>query len=340
MTSKSIPVWIAWPLSECVEWVTEARNFLYDRGVLDSIQISKPVVSVGNISMGGTGKTPFVAKLIEMCLERNLRPAVISRNYKAKSRGIYRVQVSGQNHFDPAQFFGDEPTMLSRAFPTVPIFTGPEKYKTAMMAEKHAEFDILIVDDGFQHRMLKRDFDVVLVDCSTESTELKIFPLGCLREGFSALERANCVILTKTEQSQPQNLDWIKSQIPSGLDLVQSKMNLQIQVTLEPAIAVAGIAKPENFYQSLRTAGVQIRDCLTFADHYPYSSSSVDQLISAAKKADVSVVYTTEKDFVKLVKFEKVIIDHGIQLRPVKMEFIFLTYAKGLNEFLDRCAGY
>lgn len=321
----------------------QTKNFLYDSGFADQISISKPVLSVGNISVGGTGKSPVVEKIISMCLEKGLRPCLVARNYRAQSVGTQKIEL-GRAY--GAQFYGDEAYSIAQKFPDVPVFTGPQKAETARFAEKSASFDILLVDDGFQHRALFRDFDLVLIDATAEQSENQLLPAGNLREGFGSLERSSMVAITKVNLASEVAVHEVQKLIPSQLEKVQveffQKPLKEIPVGCRTLI-LSGIAKPAVFEQGIRllatVAGEQavqkfeIVESLRFSDHHPYSQADVLKISEQFRALNCQQILTTEKDFVKLKVFPEI----EPFLNPVMLQLNFLTEPRGLNAFLDQC---
>jgi tetraacyldisaccharide 4'-kinase len=311
------------------------RNFLYDVGLADPVRIARPVVSIGNLSMGGTGKTPLVAEVIKLALEKNIKPIVIARNYRAESSGVSKVDLKVNR---AAKFFGDEAVSLATQFPQVSVYTGPKKYLSAQAVEKNEKFDLLIIDDGFQHRSLHRDFDIVLIDASRPEKENEIFPKGYFREGFSSLRRADLILLTKVNWAKEGAVEKLRAQISkfSKAEICEVEF-LQEPVTdiqkTEKVITVAGIAHPENFELELQKQGLDVAKSLRFSDHHSYDSKSVAQMIDVMKQEGATRILTTEKDFVKLAQFS------GITevLVPVKIKASLCSEAEGLNAFLDKC---
>lgn len=319
------------------------KDFLYESGFADQVAIQKPVISIGNLSMGGTGKTPVVDAVIGMCLERGLTPCLVSRNYKALSVGAHRVNVQTPQG---AAYYGDEPFWLAQKYPQVPVWTGPVKSQTALVAEKNCQFDVLIVDDGFQHRGLHRDFDFVLVDATATSEQDELVPMGRFREGFPALERASLVALTKVNWAEPSRIHDLKSQVPSGLETVeiafQQKLTKPI-ATGTKVLAVSGIAAPENFEKGLKVlsfssgdgfvAGFEVVETLRFPDHKNYQASDVQRILQAMAQSGAELILTTDKDEVKLREFPEL----RDLLNPVKVHLEFVQEPRGLHAFLDKC---
>lgn len=323
-------------LSSIYGLVTDFRNSLYDYDLLDSVKISTPVLSVGNLSMGGTGKTPVVEKILSLALEKNLQTAVISRNYLARSRGVHRVLTSRK---DGAYFYGDEPFQLAQKFESAAVWTGPRKYLTAQEALKFSPYDLLVIDDGFQHRALHRDFDLVLLDSSAPSSEDFIVPKGRFRESFKALQRVQAVALTKVNWSTPERVQQLKARIPQGVEVYEIEFKMDFKKPVEKGsrvLAVSGIAKPEVFRKNLHSIAdghFEVHEYLTFPDHYAYSDKDVLRLVQKLRQFDGQQILTTEKDFVKLSLYP----DLADLLNPVSVEIEFREEPKGLYAFLDKC---
>ena len=339
--NSGIPPFIRKPASQLAEFLVAVKNMAYDYDLLDAVQISKPVISVGNLSMGGVGKTPFVGKLIQLCRERGIRPAVIARNYKARSRGVHRVLLN-YNHpdFKPASFYGDEPYMLAQKYPDVPVLTGPMKYFTAQVASQLPDVDLLIVDDGFQHRSLHRDFEIVLIDSSRPDQENKIFPAGCLRENFSSLLRADLVVLTKTEMASLEQIEQLKGRIPPAIPQLQTRSHVAVINSGKAYLAVAGIAHPQQFFTSLNRLGISCKGYMSFPDHHIYDQKTMDQILQEMRLVGADALMTTEKDAVKLKAFENLENGTVLPIETVDLDIEFLSEARGLNAFLDQCASH
>ncbi len=175
------------PLTEIYGAVAGLRNAMFDRGLLRARRLERPVVSVGNLSTGGAGKTPFVIALGELLKARGIRFDVLSRGYRRKTRGVLVVDSCGT-----AADFGDEPLLMARRL-GVPVIVGESRYAAGQLAEKKFESQLHILDDGFQHRSLARDFDIVLI--AGPEFDDRLLPLGRLREPLSALERADAIVL-------------------------------------------------------------------------------------------------------------------------------------------------
>ncbi|MFT4112744.1 tetraacyldisaccharide 4'-kinase [Silvibacterium sp.] len=262
-----------------------AKNYAYDRGWKHAHRLTQPVISVGNISTGGAGKTPFVQYLAGLMIRLGYRVDVLSRGYGRETTGILRVDPRGS-----ARDYGDEPLLLARS--GVPVYVGADRYETGLFAEGIAPAAHLL-DDGFQHRRLYRDADIVLMHSSDFTQQL--LPSGRLREPRTALRRASIVVLRQEDiflEEHVRNLGvtcpvWIQRRRLSPLP--QGK-----------AFAFCGIARPQEFYARIKGQGVTLVETRSFGDHQPFSASDVDQILRLAVSRGASYCVTTEKDAVRL----------------------------------------
>jgi len=269
--------------------VVAARNALYDRGVLKQSRLQRPVVSVGNLSVGGSGKTPFVILLAELLRERGVRVDVLSRGYGRRSSGVLAVEDD-----DPARF-GDEPVLIRRRLGDVPVIVGASRYEAGVEAERRFETDLHLLDDGFQHRDLARDFDIVLL--SPRDVEDCLLPSGRLREPLSSLRRADVIVLPASEEAPPAD-------VVAGKPVWRVRRRIELAAgTPSRPFAFCAIADPERFRRDLENAGVEIAGVRYFRDHHAYGPSDIAALRQAADKAGANGFITTEKDAVKLGNF-------------------------------------
>jgi tetraacyldisaccharide 4'-kinase len=292
--------------------VVRLRVTLYRKGIFKTRQLSCKVISVGNITMGGSGKTPLVAALAKELQQRGLRVAILSRGYKGASERTGGIVSDGQRQYLTPAEAGDEPFMLARQLPDVPVLVGKKRYAMGVMAGERFTLDVIILDDGFQHLGVKRDVDLVLVDARRGFGNGRLFPRGPLREPLTSLRRASLIVLSKTESSGSQRT--IKKQLRRyvpGIPLYRSRYrpiylrDASSGELLTPdwlcgkrVIAFAGIADPEYFFSLVRQSGAKLIREIGFRDHYTYEINDLVMLRTHAKEVDAFV--TTEKDFVKL----------------------------------------
>ncbi|QVL34322.1 tetraacyldisaccharide 4'-kinase [Telmatocola sphagniphila] len=276
--------------------VTSCRNWLYDKKILSSASVDVPVVSIGNLTLGGTGKTPCVEWIAKYLREQDLMVAILSRGYGSDS---------GPN---------DEALLLEENLPDVPHLQGRNRAAVARTAIEELESQVLILDDGFQHRRLARDLNIVLFDASQKA--VRIFPRGYLREALAGIRRADALILTHADRVSELSLkSWrelfqkYKPGLPVSLARHAPAIWQQEGAEALPpecfrghkALAFCGLANPESFRKTLEALGVEIQDFRTYPDHFNFRSTDVKSLGEWASSFPAGMpVLTTQKDFVKL----------------------------------------
>ena len=268
-------------------WIAAARNSLYDRGILKAHKLAWPVISVGNISVGGSGKTPFVIMLGELLAARGIWIDVLSRGYRRSTRGVLTVSAEGL----PEQF-GDEPLLMARKL-NCPVTVGESRYEAGVRSEQDyagaAVNPVHLLDDGFQHRQLHRDFDIVLLN--SDDLDDKLLPSGRLRESLRSLQRADAVVIE----------DFPEERIPKGnFQIWRIKRELKIPPFTGSAIAFCGIARPQRFFGELKKRGVDVREEIVFRDHHRYTAADTQRLAAARSRVPGAQLITTEKDAINL----------------------------------------
>jgi len=263
------------------------RNSLYQRGALRSRALRGPVVSVGNLSMGGSGKTPFVILLGELLRARGLRFDVLSRGYGRQTKGVAVVDPAGS-----ARDFGDEPLLIARRL-GVPVIVGEDRFHAGEVAESRFGRQLHVLDDGFQHRSLARDFDIVLV--TSEDVQDRLLPAGRLREPVNSLIRADAVVLS--DEASPHS--------PSVAGKLVWRIRRGIVAHDVPArpVGFCGIARPRNFFRDLESAGIEAQAEAVFRDHHRYSEQDVSDLAKLRERSQADGFVTTEKDAINLGGF-------------------------------------
>jgi len=296
------------------------RAFLYRKNILlKSQRLSVPVISIGNLTLGGTGKTPMVRYVTRLLLDKGLRPAIVSRGYGGKATGTVNIVSDGTQILLPPNMAGDEPFMLAEALPGVPVLTGPERVRVARHAIQEFGVNHIVMDDGFQHLAVSRDLDLVLFSARTLLGNGRVFPGGPLREPFSALGRAHAFVITGVESGNRSSVDDFQRRLQvafpgkpvfAGEYLSagiwhsrQGKACTLAEARGLPVFAFAGIANPDSFRQTLRQEGFSLAGFKEFKDHHAYTAQDVAALVSAAQTYGAQALITTEKDFVKLRPF-------------------------------------
>jgi tetraacyldisaccharide 4'-kinase len=292
----------------------QLRHALYKTGVLKSYSVPCPVISVGNITMGGTGKTPMVIYLAQMFKEKGVKTTVLSRGYKGKSSEKVAVVSNGERILLNAQDAGDEPFLLSQALPGVPVIIGSNRVLSGHYALEHFSPEILLLDDGFQHLKLKRGVDILLIDLHYGFGNGHLLPRGILREPLNHLNRVHLFLLTKRTDTHDDKalVEKIKS-YNSDAPIFSASYEIKCITTLQEereidhstlkgkrVLALSGIANPNYFSYLLRHHGMCVSEERRMSDHYCYTPHDASTLSEYLNRIDFIV--TTAKDSVKMDK--------------------------------------
>jgi len=279
-----------------------ARNALYQRGALRTRALGGPVVSVGNLSVGGSGKTPFVLLLGRLLTERGIRFDVLSRGYGRQTKGVAVVDPAGS-----PRDFGDEPLLIARRL-AVPVIVGEDRFRAGELAETKFGPQLHLLDDGFQHRSLARDFDIVLL--AAEDRQDRLLPAGRLREPLRSLDRADAVVLTG--EASPDCLPV------AGKLLWRIRRRIVAQDVPARPVGFCGIARPGNFFRDLASAGIEAVAEAVFRDHHRYRQADVSELRKLKEQSQADGFVTTEKDAINLEGYLSAL--QPIAVVQVKME--------------------
>jgi tetraacyldisaccharide 4'-kinase len=269
------------PLSAIFGAGVAIRNSLYDRRILQIKKLARPVISIGNISVGGSGKTPFVITLGQLLTKRGIPFDVLSRGYGRTSAKIAVVDPNGS----PAQF-GDEPLLIAQKL-QVPVIVSADRYQAGLLAEKKFSTKLHLLDDGFQHRRLHRDFDIVLLPAEDEAGVL--LPVGRLREPLSALKRADAIVLPDSPDRPVQ-----------GKNLWRARRVMELPDASGKLIAFSGIGRPGQFLGGLKSSNLELAGTISFRDHHRYDQGDIDRLLTLKKQTSSDNFITTEKDVINL----------------------------------------
>lgn len=288
------------------------RETLYNRGLLKSRRLPCPVISIGNLTLGGTGKTPAVELAVRTLRDAGIFPGVVSRGYGRRTKGTLVVADLHGLRAEPGAA-GDEPFLLARRLPGTPVVVGENRYEAGRLCLERFGVGALVLDDAFQHRTLQKDLEIVMVSGVAPWGNGRLFPRGPLREPLSALARAHLVVVTepqdepsahvilrtvKTQDSAAQVVTaryeplecWeVPGGTPRGLEALK---DLRLY-------AFAGIARPENFARTLHELGVSLAGFAEFPDHHWYTSSELEALATRARASGAQALITTEKDAVR-----------------------------------------
>jgi len=290
------------------------RSAGYELGWLNVRRLDRPVVSVGNITVGGTGKTPLVACVADMLLRQGWKPSILTRGYRRRS-SEEMIVVAPEEHrrADPA-LIGDEPALLARILPEVPLVICADRFRGGQTAEERFHVDAHILDDGFQHRALARDVDVLALDATQTLSDWNLLPAGRQREPVSAIRRAQIVVLTRTDSADTKALqEWVLKTHPAAM-VFHSRTKLvgwanalsgetvsNEDVRAQKVAAFCGIGNPQAFFADLRRWGLSLTAEDAFPDHHVYTGEEIRRLADTARRKGVAALVTTQKDAVKIL---------------------------------------
>ena len=272
-------------------------------------RLNHRVISVGNLSLGGSGKTPVVEALARLLRDRGERPVILTRGYARRepTEGVLVVS-DGRRVREPVSRSGDEPQLLARKLPDVPVLVSADRYVAGLFAEQHFQPTVSILDDGFQHLPLQRDVDLLLVSAADVTD--RVVPSGRLREPLSAARFADAVLVNGTEDDAMHvatalGVPTVFRVVQHFADLVGRGLSRQPGEADKPrptgtrVVAFAGIARPERFFNALRSLGYEVARELTFPDHHWYTTRDITSIRTAARDANSTLIVTTEKDAVR-----------------------------------------
>ncbi len=299
----------------------------YDRKPSRAQRVSVPVISVGNITTGGTGKTPLVVEIVRRLQSMDRRPAVVSRGYKSSPAGR-----------------SDELSLIARRVPGVPCVANPDRVAGAQQAIASLRADVIVLDDGFQHRRLRRDLDIVVIDATRPFGYERMLPRGYLREPLDGLARADLFVMTRCDQVSGGRLwsTWRKLEYFSGQRPVIAAVHRpeslrpllpapphEDEAGDEPAFLVSAIGNPDAYQRTAESLGIEIRGHAAFADHHEYTAADVHRICTQAGEAGAGRIIVTEKDAVKL---------ESLQARwtmPVLVVGVFIDFRQDGGNILD-----
>ncbi|MBC8256471.1 MAG: tetraacyldisaccharide 4'-kinase [Candidatus Marinimicrobia bacterium] len=297
------------PLSWMYGLVIWVRNLLYDKGWIKSSNFNKPIISVGNITTGGTGKTPLVIYLAELLKKNGMNPGIISRGYGRTSQGMLLVH-DGKKLLTDVESSGDEPYLMARVLENVPVVVCEDRSYGIQQLIDYYSVNVVIIDDGFQHRKVKRDLDIITISANDKREDYRLLPWGKLREPLQNLKRANAIIITKTNNFTPPNLHTEIQSIYKGslyfstiVPILMKYDSTGYHKSLppsEPLFGFCGIGEPDSFIDSIGKLELKLSGKRIFRDHQEYTHTVITELSVQIKSSNCKAVITTEKDLVKL----------------------------------------
>lgn len=306
------------PLSQVFSTVVKIREKVYATGLIPTIEVGVPVISIGNITVGGTGKTPTVDFLLRHFGKLGIKSGVVSRGYRSRNPGPIVVTAEGRELSFCADEFGDEPTMIKWRNPNVPVVIGRDRVEACkFLIQKEPDVQCILADDAFQHWRLKRNLDVVVLDATERPEAYNFLPLGRARESFEALKRAQFILINKTNLGNSKNIEFLMSNLKSfkeknilkfqyritGLRGLKSG-DVQNNVRSRKYYIVSGIGRSGTFRSLLqKDLGIDIVGEFQFPDHFSYEINSIQKIMMEARKSGADRILMTEKDAVKFQRW-------------------------------------
>lgn len=336
------------PLSWIWGFIYYSRRICYDYGVLRQRSFQVPIISVGNLTFGGTGKTPFTLWLSEYLHTKNKKVMILMRGYKGRLEHTSGLLAAGKKINPDATDYGDEALLLARRLEDATIVVGKKRSENLSFYFPKVEPDVVLLEDGHQHIKMKRKINIVLFDALMPLSNYKVAPLGYMREGFQALKDADLVVIGRADlvnASQIVDLkELLRPHLPLGIQFAEvgfrpngfynssydKVLNLD-QIRDRKVICVAGVANPKSFFKLLEDLGAEILVTESFPDHHFFKQDEITALLSYAKSEDALIV-TTEKD---IVRIKKVVNDECIVFLEVDIHFF--SGEKETKAIVDSC---
>ena len=345
-------------VSKVYSGAVKLRRIFYKKAVLNSKRLPCPIISIGNITVGGTGKTPMTIYVAQVVKQLGYKVAIISRGYKGKAEKVGGIVSDGKVLMMTPENAGDEPYMMANRLKDVPVIVGKNRFKAGRQAIRKFDPDIIVLDDGFQHLKLQRDLDLVLLDYRKPFGNGHLLPRGVMREPVSSLLCANAIILTRSDtvndNEMSSSLKKLRSyerkkpvyrtfhhpfvyKINNG---EKKKFETNIQETSRQssdcikgrtAFAFSGLADNHSFQQTVKSLKCNLSGFKEFPDHHPYSERDLDEILLAAKKSMSECIITTEKDYVRIAHK----INWSDDLFVIGIEIDFGADKKRFNSYIE-----
>lgn len=331
------------PLGIIYAIIMRLRSFLFTSNLLRRHTVKVPVVSVGNLTMGGSGKTPLVIYLARLFLEKGYTPAIVSRGYGGRATNAINVVSDGTTiHLDSVAA-GDEPRLIAESVPGAIVVTGTKRVLPCRFAVEQLHCDVIILDDGFQHMQIRRDLDLVLFNSATLGRNMHVVPGGVLREPFSALTRAHGLLFTGCNRNTDAAVSSFRSFLNSRWPATPIFSSQYLPVRCRdsrgsllsfadmpsPAFLFCGIAAPQRFYTTVKQLPIIIAGYTFFSDHHQYTAADLQKIDALARKRGACCLLATEKDLVKLATVNTTLpifsLEMSVVLSPAFDSFILAS---------------
>ena len=333
-------------------YAIKLREFCYNTSIVKSKRLPCTVISIGNLTVGGTGKTPMTIKVAKIVRGLGYKVAIISRGYKGGAEKTGGIVSDGRKIFMGPEKAGDEPFMMAAKVKNIPVVVGQNRYKAGWLAIKEFDPDVIVLDDAFQHLNLKRDIDIVLLDCGCPFGNTHLLPRGILREPISALKRSDAFVLTRSDSApdyiRQATMDEIENlapgkpvfrsfHVPNLYKPVNDKKSMpgiELQnfapglLHERGVVAFSGLAKNNDFRRTVQSLKCDLINFFEFPDHHKYTEMDLQTIIQTSINAQVEFILTTEKDYVRI--FSKT--SWPVELVVVGIE---LSFENDENAFID-----
>jgi tetraacyldisaccharide 4'-kinase len=323
------------PLSNIWESAYRIRRSIYEYGIIKKDYFRVPIISVGNLTFGGTGKTPLIIWFVKKFEEMSLVPVVLTRGYKGKLENTSGILRGDQNFRLNPQEYGDEPLLITQHLKSGSVIVGKRRAENLKRHFHEVEPDVVLLDDGFQHIQLYRSFNVVLFDALLPLESYKTAPLGYLREGLTSLKDADVILISRADQVDSEKIDALLDllrphhrrdvtvgkikYVPSGFYNCYYHKVLEVsEIKGKNVVALTAIASPESFYKMLEQYGATIMDKFEFPDHHFFTQEEIDQISISALKNDALIV-SSEKDMVKIKRITQ---DEQFLFMDIQVQFM------------------
>ncbi len=335
-----------------ISWIWGAvyytRRIFYDYGILKQRSFVVPIISVGNLTFGGTGKTPFTLWLSEYLHTKNKRVMILMRGYKGRLENSSGLIHSGKKINPDPTDYGDEALLFARRLEDATVVVGKKRSENLSFYFPKVSPDVVLLEDGHQHIKIKRKLNIVLFDALMPLSRYKVAPLGYMREGFHALKDADLIVIGRADLAKPEKVIELKNlllpHLPAGIQFAEvgfrpngfynSAYDMVYsldQIRNRKVICMAGIANPQSFFKLLEDLGAEILVTESFPDHHFFKLDEINSLLSYAKSEDALIV-TTEKD---IVRIKKIVNDESIVFLEVDIHF--MKGEKETKEIIDSC---
>lgn len=324
---------LLFPLYFLYYLIVTVKNKLHDKAIFKPYKSKLPVVSIGNLTVGGTGKTPLTLDILRWAIEKGFKPAVVSRGYGRSTKGLHEVDLGVYN---PALVFGDEPTLIKKKYPDIPVWVCEQRSVAVKKLEELGDVNLILADDAFQHRQLYRDIDVLVFDLTTPLDKYLLLPMGILREPLASVARADFALFNKVQFIAPKEVSRRKEWLSSGSALINIESRNHLGFFLEnekmmslndldEVVLISGIGNPDYFHDLVHDTGLKIIKHFRYKDHYAFKQEDLEQISRLYPSASI---ITTEKDWVKLHLLEK-------GKSPIVVARLTTVYSEEMNKLYE-----